>query len=65
MNAIVTPNVLRHVFAQAGVMVAFAAADALLKVDWSQLGMYAPLANAAAAVIVSVAHAAFGKDASK
>jgi hypothetical protein len=58
--SLVTANVWRHLAVQVGVAVAVAGAAALAKVDYSSLGIYAPAAQMAAALIASVLNEALG-----
>jgi hypothetical protein len=57
---LITANVLRHLGWQIVAAVATAGCAALLKVDYSSLGMYAPMAQCAAALIGSVVNEAIG-----
>ena len=57
---LLTGNVWRHMLAQVGVAVAMGATAALLKVDYSSLGVYAPAAQMAATMFVSIMNEALG-----
>jgi len=57
---LITWNVLRHVGWQLLAAIVVAIAAALNHFDWSQLGLYAPLAQAIAAVIGAVVNEALG-----
>jgi hypothetical protein len=57
---LVTGNVLRHLAWQIAAAVLTAAVAAIAKVDYSSLGIYAPLAQSAAALIGSIANEAIG-----
>ena len=60
MSKFITSNVLRHLAAQIGVAVLMAGVAALTKVDYSSLGAYAPAAQMAAAMIVSIVNEVLG-----
>ena len=57
---LITANVLRHLAWQIGTAAAVAALAAVAKVDYSSLGVYAPLAQSAAALLGSVVNEAIG-----
>jgi hypothetical protein len=57
---LITANVLRHLAWQIGAAVLTAAVAAIAKVDYSSLGLYAPLAQSAAAILGSVVNEAIG-----
>ncbi|MGO4872765.1 MAG: hypothetical protein ACLPGW_19535 [Roseiarcus sp.] len=63
MNAIlkyVTGNVVRHIAGQVAMAAAVGAVTYVAKVDYSSLGIYAPLAQMAAATAVSIVNEAIG-----
>ena len=60
MNDLITANVLRHLAWQIGTAVVVAAIAAVAKVDYSSLGVYAPLAQMAAATVASIVNEAIG-----
>jgi hypothetical protein len=60
MSKLLTWNVGRHLLAQIGTAVAVAAAAGLARVDYSSLGLYAPAAQGAAALIVTLVNEALG-----
>ncbi len=60
MNTLVTANVLRHLAWQIAAAAATAAVAAIGHVDYSSLGVYAPLAQSAAALIGSMVNEALG-----
>jgi hypothetical protein len=60
MNTLITANVLRHLAWQIAAAALTAAAAAIAKVDYSSLGVYAPLAQSAAALIGSMVNEAIG-----
>jgi hypothetical protein len=57
---LVTANVLRHLAWQIAAAAATAAVAAIAKVDYSSLGVYAPLAQSAAALVGSIVNEAIG-----
>jgi hypothetical protein len=57
---LITANVLRHLGWQIGTAVVVAALAALAKVDYSSLGLYAPLAQSVAALVASAINEAIG-----
>jgi hypothetical protein len=57
---LVTANVLRHVAWQIVAAAATAAVAAAANVDYSSLGVYAPLAQSVAALIGSIVNEALG-----
>lgn len=60
MSKVITWNVGRHLLAQIGVAVAVAAVGALSHVDYSALGVYAPAAQMAAAMVMSIVNELLG-----
>lgn len=60
MSNLITGNVLRHLALQIGTAAAVAAVAALAKVDYSALGVYAPAAQMAAAMVASIVNEALG-----
>jgi hypothetical protein len=56
----VTANVLRHLAWQIAAAAITAAVAAIAKVDYSSLGVYAPLAQSGAALIGSMVNEAIG-----
>jgi len=58
---LITANVLRHLAWQVGTAALVAALAAVAKVDYSSLGVYAPLAQMAAATLASIVNEAIGK----
>jgi hypothetical protein len=57
---LITANVLRHLAWQIAAAALTAAVAALTDVDYTSLGVYAPLAQSAAALIGSVVNEAIG-----
>ena len=57
---LITANVARHLAWQIGTAAAVAALAAVAKVDYSSLGVYAPLAQMAAATLASIINEAIG-----
>lgn len=57
---LITANVLRHLGWQIVAAVLTAAVAAIAKVDYSSLGVYAPLAQSVAALIGSIVNEALG-----
>jgi len=57
---LITANVLRHLGWQIGAAALTAAVAAIGHVDYSSLGLYAPLAQSAAALLGSVVNEAIG-----
>ena len=57
---LITANVLRHLGAQVATAAMVGAIAAVAKVDYSSLGVYAPLAQMAAATAVSIVNEAIG-----
>ncbi|MGA2492060.1 MAG: hypothetical protein ABSF67_03815 [Roseiarcus sp.] len=57
---LVTANVLRHLAWQIAAAAATAAVAAAANVDYSSLGVYAPLAQSVAALIGSITNEALG-----
>jgi hypothetical protein len=60
MNNLITANVLRHLGWQILAAVATAGVAAFARVDYSSLGIYAPMAQCAAALIGSIVNEALG-----
>ncbi len=60
MTKLITGNVLRHLGLQILTAIVVAAVAALAKVDYSSLGVYAPAAQMAAAMIASIVNEALG-----
>lgn len=65
MNTLITGNVLRHLALQIGTAAVVAVVAALAKVDYSALGIYAPAAQMAAALVASIVNEALGTAPSK
>jgi hypothetical protein len=57
---LITWNVARHLLVQVATAAAVGAIAAIAKVDYSSLGVYAPLAQMAAATAVSIVNEAIG-----
>jgi hypothetical protein len=57
---LITANVLRHLAWQIGTGALVAAIAYVAKADYSTLGVYAPLAQSAAALLASVVNEAIG-----
>ena len=57
---LVTANVLRHLAWQIAAAAAAAAVAAIANVDYASLGVYAPLAQSAAALLGSIVNEAIG-----
>jgi hypothetical protein len=57
---LITANVLRHLAWQIAAAALTAAVAAIAEVDYSSLGVYAPLAQSAAALIGSIVNEAIG-----
>jgi hypothetical protein len=57
---LITANVLRHLAWQTGTAAVVAALAAIGHVDYSSLGVYAPLAQMAAATAASIVNEAIG-----
>jgi len=57
---LITANVLRHLAWQIAAAVITAAVAAVANVDYSSLGVYAPLAQSVAALIGSIVNEALG-----
>ncbi len=57
---LITANVLRHLAWQIAAAALTAAVAAIAEVDYSSLGIYAPLAQSAAALIGAIANEAIG-----
>jgi len=60
MSNLISANVLRHLGWQIGAAALTAAIAALTHVDYSALGVYAPLAQSVAALLGSVVNEAIG-----
>jgi len=60
MTKLITPNVLRHLAWQIATGAAVAVVAVVAKTDYSSLGIYAPLAQASAALAASVVNEALG-----
>jgi len=56
----ITANVLRHVAWQVGAAALTGAVAYVAKVDYSSLGLYAPMAQSAAALLGSIVNEAIG-----
>jgi len=61
MNKVDWKEIAVHLAAQAGTLVLIAAVGALAKMDWSELGSYAPYAQAVVAMLTSVVNQATRK----
>ncbi len=57
---LITANVLRHLAWQVGAAALAAAVAAIAQADYSSLGLYAPMAQSAAALICSMVNEAIG-----
>lgn len=60
MSNLITANVLRHLAWQIAAAAITAAVAAVAHADYSSLGVYAPLAQSAAALIGSIVNEAIG-----
>ena len=60
MTNLISMNVWRHLGAQIGVAALVAALAAVAHADYSALGVYAPLAQSFAALIMSIVNEALG-----
>jgi hypothetical protein len=56
----ITANVLRHLAWQVGTAAVLAGVAAIAKSDYSSLGLYAPMAQSAAALLASIINEAIG-----